>query len=77
MEIVDDLLRTHAQDRARMPTTVSLSPRVTVPAQYAVLESGIVSKAELDLHGKPGGRFATPIMVSREVRHPPVNSGVV
>jgi transketolase len=29
-------------------------------AQYAVLESlGIVSKAELDLYGKPGGRFAT------------------
>src|SRR5947199_5078871 len=29
-------------------------------AQYAVLESlGIVSKAELDLYGKPGGQFAT------------------
>jgi transketolase len=29
-------------------------------AQYAVLESlGIISKAEFDLYGKPGGRFAT------------------
>lgn len=29
-------------------------------AQYAVLESlGVISKAELDLYGKPGGKYAT------------------